>query len=248
MQSTGDRGSTSVRYFSDRDAQDLLGAGVVGYASGRLRPSKHVISSGRRAVRVDEVKLGPDLWFLAVNADANRRLVVRIVRGDREAVVREGIHAAVRFMEDPMFQTAAQVETAPAPVARRATHLAAWLSGPRRPHLYEEWSTVLAGFPEDGVVFTTRRQLLLALGFFFAAVRMRASDVARPAWRPVDWLLGTSSRTNAFLTSVVGTQAIYIVGTVVLVHLWPRSGNLAASLVHRCLLWRAGSAAYGASS
>ncbi|MGC4983945.1 hypothetical protein ACLQ18_25455 [Streptomyces sp. DT193] len=40
---------------------------------------------------------------------------------------------------------------------------------------------------------------------------MRARDLARPAWRPIDWLLRVQSRTNTFITAVVGAQAIYIV-------------------------------------
>ncbi|MFJ7258476.1 hypothetical protein ACIQWV_39765 [Streptomyces sp. NPDC098085] len=50
------------------------------------------------------------------------------------------------------------------------------------------------------------------MGFLLAAVRMRLHDLARPAWRPVDWVLRASSRTNAFIASAVGAQAIYIVG------------------------------------
>lgn len=40
---------------------------------------------------------------------------------------------------------------------------------------------------------------------------MRLGDLARPIWRPIDWLLRVQSRTNAFITAVVGGQAVYIV-------------------------------------
>ncbi|MFI0967944.1 hypothetical protein ACH4S8_42340 [Streptomyces sp. NPDC021080] len=96
-------------------------------------------------------------------------------------------------------------------VARKATNIAVRIAGRRRAHLHAEWVAILAGAPEEGIILSPRRQRLVALGFLLAALRMRLHDWARPAWWPVDWLLRTSSRTNAFITSVVGTQAIYIV-------------------------------------
>ena len=63
----------------------------------------------------------------------------------------------------------------------------------------------------QGIEFSPGRQPVLALGFMLAALRIPIRDLVRPAWRPVDWLLRTPSRTNAF-TGVVGVQAIYIVG------------------------------------
>ncbi|MGW4047314.1 hypothetical protein [Streptomyces sp. NPDC004721] len=93
---------------------------------------------------------------------------------------------------------------------------------------------MLAGSPEDGVAFPAHRQFLLALGFLFAALRMRVRDVVRPVWRPVDWVLRTSSRTNAFITAVVGAQAIYIVGddglTAMVAGAWEPCGATGASL------------------
>ncbi|WP_328828948.1 hypothetical protein OHT77_15205 [Streptomyces sp. NBC_00252] len=100
---------------------------------------------------------------------------------------------------------------APRP-ALRATGLAAALAGSRRPHLMRDWSAVLAGSPDDGVKLTPLQQYCLALGFLCAAVHMRVRDLARPLWRPVDWLLRKSSRTNGFIATLVGAQAIYIVG------------------------------------
>ncbi len=47
------------------------------------------------------------------------------------------------------------------------------------------------------------------LGFLCAALRMRASDLAAPLWRPVDWLLASTTRTNTLITFVVGGLVIY---------------------------------------
>ncbi|MGA5606066.1 hypothetical protein ACPCUF_34480 [Streptomyces griseoincarnatus] len=118
--------------------------------------------------------------------------------------------------------------------ARRATNIAVRIAGRQRGHLHAEWDDILSGSPEDGVIFSSRRQFRLALGFLLAALRMRMHDVVRPAWRPVDWLLRTSSRTNAFITAAVGAQAIYIVGgsglTALMTEVWEPCGIAAASL------------------
>ncbi|MFF3884008.1 hypothetical protein [Streptomyces sp. NPDC001914] len=115
-----------------------------------------------------------------------------------------------------------------------ATALAARLAGPQRPHLGRDWTAVLAGSPEDGVTHSATRQLVLALEFVFAALRMRASDLARPAWRPVDWLLSVQSRTNSFITTVVGAQAVYIVDdgglTALVTEVWEPCGGAAIAL------------------
>lgn len=122
----------------------------------------------------------------------------------------------------------------PARAASRTTGIAVFIAGRRRRHLHSEWATVLLGAPEDGVTFSPRRQLVLALGFTLAAVRMRLHDLARPAWRPVDWLLRTSTRTNAFITAIVGGQAIYIVGdgglAALVTQVWEPCGVAGASL------------------
>ena len=54
------------------------------------------------------------------------------------------------------------------------------------------------------------RRRAYAAGFVWAAIRMRAHDLARPAWVPVDWLLSAEHRTNSLIASSVGAQAIYI--------------------------------------
>ncbi|MEU8932370.1 hypothetical protein AB0D30_21070 [Streptomyces sp. NPDC048409] len=107
-------------------------------------------------------------------------------------------------------------DTAPLPppvrTARSATGLAAYIAGESRPHLQAEWTSILAGSPENGLALAPMRQRLMAIGFLVAALRMRMRDMARPAWRPVDWLLGTANRTNGLIAYAVGAQAVYIVG------------------------------------
>lgn len=72
------------------------------------------------------------------------------------------------------------------------------------------------------------------LGFLIAAARMRLHDVVRPAWRPVDWVLCSASRTNSFIGGVVGAQAIYIVDdgglTALVTEVWEPCGIAGASL------------------
>lgn len=51
------------------------------------------------------------------------------------------------------------------------------------------------------------------MGFLIAALRMRMHDAARPAWRPVDWVLATDDRTNGVIAAMVGPLAIYISAT-----------------------------------
>ncbi|MGW3105214.1 hypothetical protein [Streptomyces sp. NPDC001100] len=120
------------------------------------------------------------------------------------------------------------------PAARRTANLAAHVAGRRRSQLHNEWTAILAGAPEDGITFSPQRQILLAFGFLAAAVRMRARDAVRPAWRPVDWLLRAPSRTNAFITTAVGTQAVYIVGDgglgALATEIWEPCGIAGASL------------------
>jgi hypothetical protein len=120
------------------------------------------------------------------------------------------------------------------PAARSAAAFAARLAGPTRPHLRDEWETLLCGSAEEGVSRARVRQQLLALGFLVAAVRMRVRDFSRPAWRPVDWVLRAPSRINASITLVVGAQAVYVVGDGGLVALatdvWEPCGIAGASL------------------
>jgi hypothetical protein len=53
-------------------------------------------------------------------------------------------------------------------------------------------------------------------------------------WRPVDWLLSASSRTNASIAAVVGTQTIYIVGdgglSALVTDVWEPCGISGAAL------------------
>ncbi|WP_340379042.1 hypothetical protein U5640_29305 [Streptomyces sp. SS7] len=132
------------------------------------------------------------------------------------------------------MDTRRDTRTDPSGAARRATGIAVRIAGHRRSHLRTEWGAILAGSPEDGLSFSSRRQFLLALGFLLAAVRMRVRDVAGPAWRPVDWLLRTASRTNGFVAAVVGAQAIYIVDdgglSVLVTEVWEPCGIAGASL------------------
>ncbi|MFJ8153986.1 hypothetical protein [Streptomyces sp. NPDC094468] len=118
--------------------------------------------------------------------------------------------------------------------ARRTTAWAARLAGEERGHLDRDWAAVLAGAPEDGTTHTARRQMILAAGFILAALRMRGRDLARPVWRPVDWLLRVQSRTNAFITAVVGAQAIYIVDdgglTALVTEVWEPCGGATVAL------------------
>ncbi|MFF3690703.1 hypothetical protein [Streptomyces sp. NPDC002187] len=112
--------------------------------------------------------------------------------------------------------------------------LAILLAGRRRSHLGEEWRAILAGDPEGGLDVSPRERRRHAAGFLLAAVRMRLRDAVRPAWIPVDWLLATDSRSNAFIAAVVGAQAIYIVGdgglAALVTEIWEPCGILGAGL------------------
>ncbi|BBC34005.1 hypothetical protein SGFS_052990 [Streptomyces graminofaciens] len=105
-----------------------------------------------------------------------------------------------------------RVRAKPGGTARAATGIAVRIAGRRRSHLRAEWAAILSGAPEEGVTFSSRRQLVVVFGFLLAASRMRLRYVVSPAWTPVHWLLRVPSRTNAFIPAVVGAQAIYIVG------------------------------------
>ncbi|MFF7259452.1 hypothetical protein ACFZCL_04050 [Streptomyces sp. NPDC008159] len=95
--------------------------------------------------------------------------------------------------------------------AARVISLAAFIAGQRRAKR-SEWTAHLAGAPEQGVILTESQKRRLVAQFLLAAIRMRIHDMAQPVWRPVDWVLHTQSRTNGFITAVIGAQAIYIVG------------------------------------
>jgi hypothetical protein len=165
----------------------------------------------------------------------------------------DGPHTVVSVAPDPerrllrirdVEQISAEPEPPRPPVrtARSATGLAAYIAGPTRSHLHDEWSSVLTGFPEGGLRLSPARQRLMTIGFLVAALRMRLRDAARPAWRPIDWLLGTTSRTNGFIATVVGTQAIYIVGhqglAALMTQVWEPCGIAGASLYALAVLSR----------
>lgn len=134
-----------------------------------------------------------------------RPVLLRVAPHDEVARLVSRYRPAVVHWEGGESESQATSST-----ANRTTSLAARLAGRRRPHLREDWAAVLAGDSEGGMTLSPRRQLMFALGFLAAAVRMRLHDLARPVWRPVDWLLRATARTEAFITTCVGSLAIYI--------------------------------------
>ncbi|WP_148589742.1 hypothetical protein [Streptomyces sp. WAC01526] len=163
--------------------------------------------------------IGDDLWaFIEVNAG------------------QPGLPARFRVINIWNAPTSSVHYHAPQPsaAARRATELAARMAGNRRPHLREEWAALLEGDPDREAGLTSRQELALVMGLLLAALRMRVRDGVRPAWRPVDWVLRLPSRTNAFITMLVGTQAIFIVGddglTALVSQAWEPCGIAGASL------------------
>ncbi|AVH60403.1 hypothetical protein C4B68_36625 [Streptomyces dengpaensis] len=116
---------------------------------------------------------------------------------------------------------------------------ASFIAGRRRTHLREEWAAILAGDPEQGIVLSSRARMRYALGFLWAAIRLRIHDLVGPLWVPVDWLLSVESRTNGFIAAVVGTQAIYIVGhgglPALVTEVWEPCGIVGGAL---CILAR----------
>ncbi|MGW2645095.1 hypothetical protein ACWC2T_09295 [Streptomyces sp. NPDC001393] len=94
--------------------------------------------------------------------------------------------------------------------ARRTLGLAYFIVGERRAHLREEWAAVLTGDPDNGIVLSPRRRMRYAVGFLWAALRMRLRDLAAPVWMPVDWLLSAESRTRGVIALTVGAQVVYV--------------------------------------
>jgi hypothetical protein len=94
--------------------------------------------------------------------------------------------------------------------ARRTLGLAYLVVGERRAHLREEWAAVLTGDPDNGIVLSPGRRMRYAIGFLWAALRMRLRDLAAPLWMPVDWLLAAESRTRGAVALTVGTQVVYV--------------------------------------
>ncbi|MFJ8153988.1 hypothetical protein [Streptomyces sp. NPDC094468] len=131
----------------------------------------------------------------------------------RVAVTLEANHGLRVVLIRSIEQLPAEdITVAPRPAVRSTVGVAVRIAGATRPHLRNEWASLLAGCPEEGFTVSARRQRLMALGFLAAALRMRMRDMARPAWRPVDWLLGTANRTNGLIAFAVGAQTVYIVG------------------------------------
>jgi hypothetical protein len=118
--------------------------------------------------------------------------------------------------------------------ARRATSVAARIAGRRRAYLHREWSAMLVGLPEEGYAPSPREQVRLAAGFVLAALRLRLLDLARPCWRPIDWVLRKETRTQAFIAVLVGAQAVYIVGNggiaALMTEVWEPCGGAALAL------------------
>ncbi|WP_410092624.1 hypothetical protein [Streptomyces sp. uw30] len=112
--------------------------------------------------------------------------------------------------EEPQTASARDRAHPPGRAAHRTMDFASFVAGQRRAHLREEWAAILAGDPGNGIVLSPHRRMLYALGFLWAALRMRLRDLVAPLWLPVDWLLLTESRANGLITAAVGTQVVYI--------------------------------------
>ncbi|MCL3994948.1 hypothetical protein [Streptomyces lavenduligriseus] len=128
----------------------------------------------------------------------------------------------------------------PSPLVRRTVSVAAWIAGRRRPHLRDEWATLLAADPENGIVLSRRQRFHLVAGFLFAAVRFRLKDMVAPLWVPVDWVLASESRSQALVALLVGGQAVYIVGDggfgALFTDIWEPCGTLGVGL-YMLLRW-----------
>ena len=90
------------------------------------------------------------------------------------------------------------------------TAVALILVGRRREAMRTQWQTHLAGAPEAGIVVTPRDGVRYATGFLLAGIRLRIHDLTSPLWRPVDWIITSTSRTNTIITTAVGALIIYI--------------------------------------
>ncbi|MGW7354178.1 hypothetical protein [Streptomyces sp. NPDC054784] len=133
--------------------------------------------------------------------------------------------------------TAVRVPTPAPPRPSRATGFAARLAGADRSHLRDEWGAVLVGLDDAGV--PPGRQAFHVAGFLAAAVRMRAADLSRPLWRPVDWVLAEDSRAHSLIALLVGGLALYYQahgGLYVLV----TEGSGPCTLLATVLLWGKG--------
>ncbi|KJY23962.1 hypothetical protein VR45_41640, partial [Streptomyces sp. NRRL S-495] len=87
------------------------------------------------------------------------------------------------------------------------------LAGRRRAHLRQAWMADLAGDPASGLVPSPWRRRSLAAGFLWAGLRLRLHDTLGALWRPVDWVLASTSRTGNTIATATGTLAVYIHAT-----------------------------------
>jgi hypothetical protein len=111
---------------------------------------------------------------------------------------------------EPEPATTPSTDTPNARAGLRTLDVASFVAGEHRSHLREEWASVLAGDPGNGIVLSRRRRLHYALGFLWAALRMRLRDLTAPLWTPVDWLLSVETRTHGLITLAVGAQVVYV--------------------------------------
>ncbi|WP_435601331.1 hypothetical protein [Streptomyces sp. C10-9-1] len=151
---------------------------------------------------------------------------------DGSVPVRE--HTLERLLLQAMEHTRAPAPRIASSAARRLMRAAARCAGSSRPYLHDEWTNALLGPPERESGPSLGQQRRLAAGFLLAALRMRAHDATRGLWRPVDWVLADDGRLRVSVTSVVGAQAIYIVGDggldALVTEIWEPCGILGGSL------------------
>lgn len=95
------------------------------------------------------------------------------------------------------------------PRAERWTSLAARIAGDRR-DMRAAWLADLQGQSEDGGSLTAWQQRRYALGFLVAAVRFFLRDALGHLWRPVDWMLATRNRREAFIGVPPALLVLYI--------------------------------------
>lgn len=161
---------------------------------------------------------------------------LNIIRSQSHPTRQENSQAAVSFTARQDVELPERSQQAYRPRrSRSAWSLTSWASRLAGRHRdTDQWRAHLAGAPEEGIVLTPRQQMGAAFGFFVAAVRYRLHDLLGGLWRPVDWLLQAPRRTNAFITAVVGVQALYIVGddglTALVTEVWEPCGIAGASL------------------
>ncbi|MGX5395653.1 zf-HC2 domain-containing protein [Streptomyces anulatus] len=121
----------------------------------------------------------------------------------------EGDPAPAAFRIHGLHETPVRARPRREPRAERWTSLAARLAGDRR-DMRAAWLADLDGRPEDGVSLTTWQQRRYALGFLVAAVRFILRDSLGHLWHPVDWMLATRNRREAFIGVPPALLVLYI--------------------------------------